>query len=151
MRRLTQGLFAATLAVPVPAPAVTGGIDKFSINTTRGGFGGVGGNVTTADASINVRFVDTTSAVRVISIAASGQVTKGGGFVGGATLSREAEWGIDVRRRRAPKYCGEELRSTMEKNTRGTAVTSKYRHYRPHLNFRVTSGTSASAEVLRRQ
>jgi curli biogenesis system outer membrane secretion channel CsgG len=73
---------------------VTGGIDKFSINTTRGGFGGVGGNVTTADASINVRFVDTTSAVRVISIAASGQVKKGGGFVGGASLSREAEWGI---------------------------------------------------------
>ena len=47
---------------------VTGGIDKFSINSTRGGIAGVGGNVTTADASINLRFIDTTSAVRVISI-----------------------------------------------------------------------------------
>ncbi|HYN08819.1 MAG TPA: CsgG/HfaB family protein [Vicinamibacterales bacterium] len=73
---------------------VTGAIDKFSINTTRGGIGGVGGNVTTADASINLRFVDTTSAVRVISIAAAGQVKKGGGFVRGANLSRDAEWGI---------------------------------------------------------
>jgi curli biogenesis system outer membrane secretion channel CsgG len=73
---------------------VTGGIDKFAINTTRGGIGGVGGNVTTADAAINLRFVDTTSAERVISIAATGQVKKGGGFIGGASLSREAEWGI---------------------------------------------------------
>jgi curli biogenesis system outer membrane secretion channel CsgG len=73
---------------------VTGGIDKFSINTTRGGIGGVGGNVTTADAAINLRFVDTTTAERVVSIAASGQVKKGGGFIGGASLSREAEWGI---------------------------------------------------------
>ena len=73
---------------------VTGGIDKFSINTTRGGIGGVGGNVTTADAAINLRFVDTTTAERVVSIAASGQVKKGGGFIGGANLSREAEWGI---------------------------------------------------------
>ncbi len=73
---------------------VTGGIDKFSINTTRGGIAGVGGNVTTADASINLRFIDTTSAVRVISIAAAGQVKKGGGFVRGANLSRDAEWGI---------------------------------------------------------
>jgi curli biogenesis system outer membrane secretion channel CsgG len=99
-----QGLSAAGAVDPQQAAKVgkllgvkyivTGGIDKFSINTTRGGFGGVGGNVTTADASINVRFVDTTSAVRVISIAASGQVKKGGGFVGGASLSREAEWGI---------------------------------------------------------
>jgi curli biogenesis system outer membrane secretion channel CsgG len=73
---------------------VTGGVDKFSINTTRGGYGGVAGNVTTADASINLRFVDTTTAERVISIAASGQVRKGGAFVRGANLSREAEWGI---------------------------------------------------------
>lgn len=73
---------------------VTGAIDKFSINTTRGGIGGVGGNLTTADASINLRFVDTTTAERVISIAAAGQVKKGGGFVRGANLSRDAEWGI---------------------------------------------------------
>jgi curli biogenesis system outer membrane secretion channel CsgG len=73
---------------------VTGAVDKFAINTTRGGIAGVGGNMTTADASINVRFIDTTSAVRVISVAAAGQVKKGGGFIRGANLSRDAEWGI---------------------------------------------------------
>ena len=73
---------------------VTGGIDKFAINTTRGGFAGVGGSMTTADATISVRFVDTTTAERIISINASGQVKKGGGVIRGASLSREAEWGI---------------------------------------------------------
>jgi curli biogenesis system outer membrane secretion channel CsgG len=73
---------------------VTGGIDKFAINTTRGGFGGIGGSMTTADATISVRFVDTTTAERIIAINASGQVKRGGGVIRGASLSREAEWGI---------------------------------------------------------
>jgi curli biogenesis system outer membrane secretion channel CsgG len=73
---------------------VTGGIDKFAINTTRGGIGGIGGNMTTADATISVRFIDTTTAERIISINGSGQVKKGGGFIRGASLSRDAEWGI---------------------------------------------------------
>ena len=75
---------------------LTGGIDKFSINTTRGGIGafGVGGNMTQADATVNVRFIDTTTAERVIAVAADGQVKKGGGFVRGTSLSRDAEWGI---------------------------------------------------------
>ena len=73
---------------------VTGAVDKFSINTTRGGFRGIGSNMTTADTTINLRFIDTTTAVRVISVSAPGQVKKGGGVVRGASLSREAEWGI---------------------------------------------------------
>lgn len=73
---------------------VTGAVDKFSINTTRGGFGGIGGSMTTADTTINLRFIDTSTAVRVISLSAPGQVKKGGGVVRGASLSREAEWGI---------------------------------------------------------
>jgi len=73
---------------------ITGGIDKFAINTTRGGFGGIGGNMTTADATISVRFIDTTTAERIISINANGQVKKGGGVIRGASLSRDAEWGI---------------------------------------------------------
>ena len=73
---------------------VTGAVDKFSINTTRGGIGGIGGNMTTADATISVRFVDTSTAERIISINASGQVKKGGGVIRGASLSRDAEWGI---------------------------------------------------------
>ena len=75
---------------------LTGGIDKFAINTTRGGIGalGLGGNMTQADATINMRLIDTTTAERVISLAADGQVKKGGGFIRGTSLSRDAEWGI---------------------------------------------------------
>jgi curli biogenesis system outer membrane secretion channel CsgG len=75
---------------------LTGGIDKFAINTTRGGIGafGVGGNMTQADATVNVRFIDTTTAERVIAVAAEGQVKKGGGAFRGTSLSRDAEWGI---------------------------------------------------------
>jgi curli biogenesis system outer membrane secretion channel CsgG len=99
-----QGLAAAGAVDPQQAAKVgkllgvkyivTGGIDKFAINTTKGGFGGIGGSMTTADAVISVRFVDTTTAERIISINAAGQVKKGGGMVRGASLSREAEWGI---------------------------------------------------------
>lgn len=75
---------------------VTGGIDKFVINTTRGGIGGlgIGGRMTTADATINVRFIDTTTAERVIAVSADGQVKKGGGSIRGTGLERDAEWGI---------------------------------------------------------
>jgi curli biogenesis system outer membrane secretion channel CsgG len=75
---------------------VTGGVDKFSVNQTGGGIGmlGVGGNVMQADATINVRFIDTTTAERVFSVAAEAEVRKGGGFVKGVGLSRDSEWGL---------------------------------------------------------
>ena len=73
---------------------LTGGVDKFAINTTGGGFRGIGGNMTQADATINMRFIDTTTAERIVSISAEGEVKKGGGFIRGASLSRDAEWGI---------------------------------------------------------
>jgi curli biogenesis system outer membrane secretion channel CsgG len=73
---------------------VTSGVDKFAINTTRARVGSVGGNTTTAEATISMRFVDATTAERVVSISADGSVRKGGGFVRGASLSREDEWGI---------------------------------------------------------
>lgn len=73
---------------------VTGGIDKFAINTTRGGFGGIGGSSTNAEATISLRFIDATTAERVVSVSADGNVRKGGGFIGGASLSRDDEWGI---------------------------------------------------------
>lgn len=101
-----QGLGAAGALDPQSAAKVgrllgvkyilTGAIDKFSINKTGGGIGrlGVGGSVTTADATINMRFIDTTTAERIVSLSGDGQVKKGGGFVGGTSLSRDAEWGI---------------------------------------------------------
>jgi curli biogenesis system outer membrane secretion channel CsgG len=73
---------------------ITGGIDKFAINTTKGGFGGVGGSYTNAEATINIRLIDTTTAERVMAVSADGDVKKGGGFAMGASLSREDEWGI---------------------------------------------------------
>lgn len=76
---------------------VTGGIDSFTINKTAGGlsrFGGVGGNMVSAKAAINMRFIDTTTAERVIAVGADADVKKGGGFFKGAALSRDAEWGI---------------------------------------------------------
>ena len=76
---------------------VTGGVDKLAVNKTGaavGKFGGIGGNVVTADAAINMRFIDTTTAERVLSVAAEGTVKKGGGFFKGTTMSREAEWGL---------------------------------------------------------
>jgi curli biogenesis system outer membrane secretion channel CsgG len=75
---------------------ITGGIDKFAINSTRGGVGrlGVGGQLVQADATINVRFIDTTTAERVVSVSADAEVKKGGGFFRGTSLSRDAEWGL---------------------------------------------------------
>ena len=75
---------------------ILGGVDKFAINNTKGGVGafGVGGNLLQASATINLRFIDTTTAERVVSISADGEVKKGGGFLKGNSLSRDSEWGI---------------------------------------------------------
>ena len=76
---------------------LVGGIDKFAINNTRGAiskFGGLGGNMVSADAMINIRIVDTTTAERIVSLSGEGEVKKGGGFIKGNSLSRDAEWGI---------------------------------------------------------
>jgi curli biogenesis system outer membrane secretion channel CsgG len=75
---------------------LTGGIDKFSIDTTRAAIGrlGLGGNVGQAETTINMRFIDTTTGERVVSLSADGVVKKGGGFLGGTSLSRDTEWGI---------------------------------------------------------
>ena len=75
---------------------ITGGIDRFSIETTRGGISrfGVGGGATKAEATINVRFIDTTTAERIVALSETDGVTKGGGFFKGASLSRENEWGL---------------------------------------------------------
>jgi curli biogenesis system outer membrane secretion channel CsgG len=75
---------------------ITGGIDKFAINRTSGAIGrlGVGGALVQADATINLRFIDTTTAERVVSVSADAEVKKGGGFFRGTSLSRDAEWGL---------------------------------------------------------
>lgn len=75
---------------------IMGGIDKFNINNTKGAIGGlgIGGNLVQSDVTINMRIVDTTTAERVLSLSADGEVKKGGGFLKGTSLSRDSEWGI---------------------------------------------------------
>lgn len=102
-----QGLGAAGALDPQSAAKVgrilgvkyilTGAVDRFSINRTSGSvsrLGGMGGNMVTAEALINVRMIDTTTAERIVALSAEGNVRKGGGFFKGARLSRDAEWGI---------------------------------------------------------
>src|SRR5713226_3671075 len=73
---------------------VLGGIDKFNIDKTGGGFGGIGGSMVQAKATINLRMIDSTTAERVFSVSADDEVKQGGGFVRGASLSHDSEWGI---------------------------------------------------------
>jgi curli biogenesis system outer membrane secretion channel CsgG len=73
---------------------VTGAVDKFAINNTKAGFGGIGGNLQQASATINMRLVDTTTAERLVSLQETAEVKKGGAQVLGASASRDAEWGI---------------------------------------------------------
>jgi curli biogenesis system outer membrane secretion channel CsgG len=75
---------------------VTGAIDKFSLTTTKGAVSrlGVGGNLVQAETVINLRFIDATTAERVVAVSAEGEVRKGGGFFRGNELSRDAQWGV---------------------------------------------------------
>src|SRR6266849_3978669 len=89
-----QGLAASGAVDPTTAAkvgrilgvkyVVTGAIDMF----------GVAAYVVQASATINLRFIDTTTAERVVSISADGGVKKGGGSVSSASLSHDAEWGL---------------------------------------------------------
>src|SRR2546430_8890519 len=75
---------------------VLGGIDKFNVDVTKANVGpfSVGGHMVQSFATISLRFVDTTTAERVLSVAADGEVKSGGGFLKGTSLSRDTEWGI---------------------------------------------------------
>jgi len=75
---------------------ILGGIDKFDVNKNSGAIGrfGVGASVVQANATINLRVIDSTTAERVVSIAGDGGVKKGGGFLKDASFSRDAEWGL---------------------------------------------------------
>src|SRR5919198_5368561 len=75
---------------------VMGGIDKFNIDVTKAAVGpfSVGGHIVQSFATVSIRFVDTTTAERVVSISADGDVKTGGGFLKGTSLSRDSERGI---------------------------------------------------------
>jgi len=73
---------------------LTGAVDKFSIEETKGGLGGFGGKFTKAEAAINVRMIDTTTGERIFAVSGEDSVKKGGVRIKGANLSQEAEWGV---------------------------------------------------------
>jgi curli biogenesis system outer membrane secretion channel CsgG len=73
---------------------VVGGIDKFAINNTGGRLGGFGGVLQQASATVNLRFIDTTTGERVLAMTGDGEVRKGGGFIPGASGGRDNQWGI---------------------------------------------------------
>lgn len=120
-----QGLGASGAVDPASAAKVgkilgvkyilLGGIDKFNIDKTGGAIGkfGVGGSMVSSKATINMRLIDSTTAERVISISADGEIKKGGGFVKGTSLSRESEWGI------ASETIQKTARAVVEKFTTG--------------------------------
>jgi curli biogenesis system outer membrane secretion channel CsgG len=101
-----QGLATAGAVDPTTAAKVgkllgvqyvlMGGIDKFNIDVTKAAVGpfSVGGHMVQSFATISLRFVDTTTAERVVSVSADGDVRTGGGFLKGTSLSRDSEWGI---------------------------------------------------------
>jgi curli biogenesis system outer membrane secretion channel CsgG len=73
---------------------VVGGIDKFAINNTGGRLGGFGGTLQQATATVNLRFIDTTTGERVLATTGDAEVRKGGGFIPGASGGRDSQWGI---------------------------------------------------------
>ena len=82
-----QGLAASGAVTPQTAARVgsllgvkyivVGGIDKFAINDTKAGFRGVGGNLQQAEATINLRFIDTTTGERVLAVSGEAEVQEG--------------------------------------------------------------------------
>ena len=99
-----QGLASAGAVTPQTAAKVgallgvkyivVGGIDKFAINNTSGRVGNFGGTLQQATATVNLRFIDTTTGERVLAVTGDAEVRKGGGFVPRATGGRENQWGI---------------------------------------------------------
>lgn len=73
---------------------VVGGIDKFAINNTGGRVRGFGGTLQQATATVNLRFIDTSTGERVLAMTGDAEVRKGGGFIPGAAGGRENQWGI---------------------------------------------------------
>lgn len=76
---------------------VVGAVDSFTINNTRAGtnrLGGLAVNSVSAETTISMRVIDTTTGERLVAVNAEGRVNKGGGAFRGTSLSRDAEWGL---------------------------------------------------------
>jgi curli biogenesis system outer membrane secretion channel CsgG len=117
---------------------LVGGIDKFSINNTKGAiakFGGVGGSMVSANAMINIRLIDTTTAERILALSGDGEVKKGGGFLRGTSLSRENEWGI--------------ASETIQKATKATVAKFLTGDYLARLDTAATPAGGVEGKIIK--
>jgi curli biogenesis system outer membrane secretion channel CsgG len=73
---------------------LTGSITKFSIETIRGGFRGIGGEYSEAESTIDIRLIDTNTAEILYAEEGTGKIRLGGGYAKGAYGGREFDAGL---------------------------------------------------------
>jgi curli biogenesis system outer membrane secretion channel CsgG len=73
---------------------LSGSITKFSIETLRGGFRGIGGEYSEAESMLDVRLIDTTTAEILWAEEGGGKKRLGGGYAKGAYAGRDFDAGL---------------------------------------------------------
>ncbi len=99
-----QGLGASGAVTPSTAPKIgkllgvqlifTGSITAFSIKTTGGGFGGIGGSFTKAQSTLDVRMIDTTTGEILLVAEGKGDKKMGGVGIKGFNFEQQYDQGV---------------------------------------------------------
>ncbi len=72
----------------------TGSITAFSIKTTSGGFGGIGGSFTKAETKLDVRMIDTTTGEIILAATGKGDKKMGGVGIKGFDFQQNYDQGV---------------------------------------------------------
>jgi curli biogenesis system outer membrane secretion channel CsgG len=99
-----QGLGASGAVTASTAPKIgkllgvqlifTGSITSFSIKTTGGGFGGIGGSFTKAESKLDVRMIDTTTGEILMVATGAGDKKMGGVGIKGFNFEQHYDEGV---------------------------------------------------------
>jgi len=99
-----QGLGASGAVTASTAPKIgkllgvqlifTGSITAFSIKTTGGGFGGIGGSFTKAESKLDVRMIDTTTGEILLAAEGAGNKKMGGVGIKGFNFEQNYDQGV---------------------------------------------------------
>jgi curli biogenesis system outer membrane secretion channel CsgG len=99
-----QGLGASGAVTASTAPKIgkllgvqlifTGSITSFSIKTTGGGFGGIGGSFTKAESKLDVRMIDTTTGEILLVATGAGNKKMGGVGIKGFDFEQHYDEGV---------------------------------------------------------
>jgi curli biogenesis system outer membrane secretion channel CsgG len=99
-----QGLGASGAVTASTAPKIgkllgvqlifTGSITSFSIKTTGGGFGGIGGSYTKAESKLDVRMIDTTTGEILLVATGAGDKKMGGVGIKGFNFEQHYDEGV---------------------------------------------------------